>query len=241
MDPRAAAIEDRLAGVRRIVAVGGSKGGIGKSVVAAALSLAWADGGRRVGLFDLDFTSPTGHVILGAGTRFPSEEFGIDPHVVAGVAMMSVAFFSGEAPAPLRGGEATNALLELLAITRWGNLDVLVVDLPPGLGDTTLDVVRFLPGTGFMLLGTASIVVLESVRRALRLLGEVGVPIVGVVENMRRDGGDLVEGLARSAGVPFLGSVPYDAGLESALGNPGRLRRTGFFDAVRRLAGRLDG
>lgn len=239
MDPRTAAIDERLAGVGRILAVGGSKGGIGKSVLATGLALAGAGGGRRVGLLDLDFTSPSDHVILGAEERFPAEEFGIDPHVVEGVAMMSVAFFSGEAAAPLRGGEATNLLLELLAITRWGELDALVVDLPPGLGDTTLDVIRLVPRAEFLLVGTASRVVVESVRRALRLLTELRIPVVGVVENLWRDGLPSVEDLAAEFAVPFLGAVPFDPALEDALGSPGRLRATGFFSAVGDIARRL--
>ncbi|MCU0281171.1 MAG: P-loop NTPase [Acidimicrobiia bacterium] len=239
MDPRAAAIDDRLAGVRRIVAVTGSKGGIGKSVVSASLALAWADQGRRVGLFDLDFTSPSDHVILGAEEHFPTEEFGVDPISVAGIRLMSVAFFSGEAATPLRGGDVTNTLLELLAITRWGEVDLLVLDLPPGLGDIALDVVRLAPRTEFLLLGAASLVVVGSVRRALRLLVELRAPILGVAENLRREADDSVAGLAASFGVPFLGSMPYDPGLEEALGDPDRLRETALFAAVRRVAARV--
>lgn len=236
MDPRSAAVDERLSGVGRIVAVTGSKGGIGKSVISTSLALAWAEEGRRVGLFDLDFTSPSDHVILGAAERFPAEEFGVDPFLIEGVRTMSVAFFSGEAAAPLRGDDITSTLLELLAITRWGEVDLLVLDLPPGLGDIALDVVRLMPRTEFVLLGTASRVVVGSVRRALRLLTDLDAPILGVVENLRRDGDDSVEQLAGSFGVPFLGTVPYDPGLEEALGDPDRLRRTALFTAVRRVA-----
>ncbi|MDX2342228.1 MAG: P-loop NTPase, partial [Acidimicrobiia bacterium] len=144
IDPRSFAIDDRLAGVSRIVGVTGSKGGIGKSVVASTLALALADEGQRVGLFDLDFTSPSDHVVLGVERSFPNEEFGIDPHLVHGIHMMSVAFFAGDAAVPLRGEATTSALLELLAITRWGDIDVLILDMPPGLGDTSLDVIRLL-------------------------------------------------------------------------------------------------
>ncbi|MCB2222550.1 MAG: P-loop NTPase [Actinobacteria bacterium] len=241
MDPRAAAIDDRLAGVGRIVAVTGSKGGIGKSVISSSLALAWADEGMAVGLLDLDFTSPSDHVVLGGGGRFPTEEFGVDPVVLAGVRTMSVAYFSGDAAAPMRGGDVTNTLLELLAITRWGDLDALVLDLPPGLGDIALDVVRLVPRTEFLLLGTASRVVIGSVQRAVRLLVELRAPIVGMAENLRRDGGGEVEALAAGSGVPFLGAVPYDPALEDALGDPGRLRETDFFDAVRRIGREVAG
>jgi ATP-binding protein involved in chromosome partitioning len=241
MDPRGAAIDDRLAGVGRILAVTGSKGGIGKSVIATSLALAWADEGRRVGLLDLDFTSPSDHVILGAGGHFPAEGFGVDPVLIEGIHTMSVAFFSGEAAAPLRGNDVTNTLLELLAITRWGEMDILVLDLPPGLGDIALDVIRLVPRTEFLLLGAASRVVIGSVRRALRLLTELGAPIVGLVENLRRADDDSVADLARSFGVPCLGVVPYDPGLEDAIGDPLRLRETDLFEAVRRVARLVSG
>ena len=169
MDPRISAIEHRLAGVKRIIGVTGSKGGIGKSVVSTTLALALAGRELRVGLFDLDFTSPSDHVILGEERTFPDEEFGIDPHDVHGIGLMSVSFFTGGSATPLRGADTTDALLELLAITRWRDLDVLVLDLPPGLGDAALDVIRFIPRVEFLLLGTGSQVVIESVRRAVAL------------------------------------------------------------------------
>jgi len=237
MDPRVAVIGDRLKPVSRVIGVTGSKGGIGKSVVATGLALALGHSGRAVGLFDLDFTSPSDHVILGLEKGFPTEEFGIDPHRVAGIDLMSVAFFVGDSATPLRGADATNVLLELLAISRWGELDVLVLDLPPGLGDTTLDVLRFVPRVEFLLVGVASLLALGSVRRALGLLTELSAPVVGVVENMQRDDGTLVQALAAEYRVPFLGAVPFDAGLEAAFGNEERLVRTQVYGA---LAGMLE-
>ena len=232
IDPREVVVDERLSGVTRIVGVTGSKGGIGKSVVASTLALALADRGVNVGLFDLDFTSPSDHVVLGIDRSFPDEEFGIDPHRVHGIEMMSVAFFAGDAPIPLRGDAATSALLELLAITRWGELDVLVLDMPPGLGDTSLDVIRLMPRLEFLLVGNGSRVVIESVRRALALFAELDVPMVGLVENMRRDQSDAVTALAAEFAVPFLGSIPYDDSLEGALGDVDRLRSTEVYRTI---------
>jgi len=233
IDPRGAAVADRLAGVSRVVGVTGSKGGIGKSVVASLLALARADAGHAVGLFDLDFTSPTDHVVLGVDAGFPSETFGIDPYRAHGVALMSVAFLTGDAPTPLRGAEATSALLELFAITRWGELDVLVLDMPPGLADTTLDILRFVPQAEFLVVANPSQMVIGSVRRALTLLTELEVPILGVVENQPRFATDAVRDLAGSIGVPFLGSVPFDGELEPALGDVSHLRRTDAYVSIR--------
>jgi ATP-binding protein involved in chromosome partitioning len=222
-----------------VAAVAGSKGGIGKSVVATTTALALADRGRRVGLLDLDFTSPSAHVILGLEAGFPAEEHGIVPYEAAGVRVMSVAFLLGDSPAPLRGVDATNALLELLAITNWGELDVLVLDMPPGLGDTSLDVVRLIPRLEFLLVGTASRLVISSVERAATLLGELRVPVAGIVENMRRSGGDGVQALAGRHGLRFLGAIPFDPAFEEAVGDVGRLREGPVFAEADRVAARL--
>lgn len=234
IDPRLAVLDARLAGVRRIVAVTGGKGGIGKSMVACLCALAAADRGLRTGLFDLDLTSPTDHVILGAPTGFPSEEFGIDPLSHAGLRLMSLALFAGSTPAPLRGTALTAALLELLAITRWGDLDLLVLDMPPGIGDTALDAMRFLPRCEYLVVTTPSLVVRETVRRTLTLLRERGAAIRGLVENMQR-GPATARELAAEFEVPYLGGVPFDDGVELATGDAGMLRATVAAAAVRSL------
>jgi ATP-binding protein involved in chromosome partitioning len=235
LDPRAIVVADRLAGVSRVIGVTGSKGGIGKSVVAATWALSLADSGTRVGLFDLDFTSPSDHVVLGVDRHFPEEEFGIDPHRVHAIDIMSVAFFSGDAAVPLRGDAVTNALLELLAITRWGEIDVLVLDMPPGLGDTNLDVIHLLPGLEFLLVGNGSRVVIESVHRALQLFAELKVPMVGLLENMKRGDDHAVAGLAAEFHVPYLGAIPYDPELENALGDVEKLRSTALYGKLSTL------
>jgi ATP-binding protein involved in chromosome partitioning len=235
MDPRVVSIEKRLAPVGRTVAVTGGKGGIGKSLVSSTLAARLASRGAKVGLFDLDLTAPCDHLILGVERQFPTEEFGIDPRHHHGVAFMSIASFSGETPAPLRGDDFTNALVELLAITRWPELDLLLIDMPPGLSNATLDVMRWIPQAESLLVSTPSRVVVETVRRLLGLLTEQQCPILGVLENMRRNGEQdgPSRRLAEQAGVPFLGAAPYDPEVESALGDPRQLAKT-------RLAGALE-
>ena len=224
IDPRVVAIEDRLANVERVIAVTGSKGGIGKTVVASLLALTLADRGRSVGLFDLDFTSPTDHVVLGSVGGFPTETFGIDPVSVAGIDMMSIAFLSGRAATPLRGGDATNALLELLAVTNWGSQDLLLLDMP-----------RYVPRVEFLLVATASRLVVDSVRRAAALLTELDAPILGVVENLQRRAGGVVHDLADEFGLDSLGAVPFDESLEVALGDVRALRDTDAYAAVTQI------
>ncbi|MDJ0924441.1 MAG: P-loop NTPase [Acidimicrobiia bacterium] len=229
LDPRPVVVTDRLAGVGRVIGVTGSKGGIGKSVIAATLALALADRGNKVGLFDLDFTSPSDHVVLGVDRRFPTEEFGVEPHRVHGIELMSVAFFAGDAAVPLRGAETTSALLELLAITNWGDLDILLLDMPPGLGDTSLDVINLVPRLEFLLVGNGSRVVIESVHKALALLTELEVPMVGLLENMQWGDGSAVTTMAQEFAIPYLGSIPFDPGLEDALGSVHKLRKIAVY------------
>jgi ATP-binding protein involved in chromosome partitioning len=238
-DPRLACIDDRLGGIRRILAVTGGKGGIGKSLVSSSLAVALADAGARTGLLDLDLTGPSDHILLGIEGRFPEEEFGVEPPLHHGVRFMSIAHFAGETPAPMRGEDVTNALLELLAITRWGELDFLVIDMPPGLGDAKLDALRLLRRAEFLVVSTPSRIVRETVRRTLRFLGDLGANVLGVLENMQRARLPDVPALAAECGATYLGALPFDDKVEEATGDVERLRRTAFMAALREQAAEL--
>ena len=238
MDPRLAVIEERLERVGRIVAVTGGKGGIGKSVISSTLALTLGES-ARVGLLDLDLTSPCDHLILGVDGQFPEEKAGIVPPVIHGVHFMSVSYFSGSHPAPLRGQDFSSALIELLAITQWGELDVLVVDMPPGIADAALDAVRLLRRAEHLVVATGSRIVVETVLRTLKLLKQIDAPVIGLVENMQRSEGELVRALAQDNGVPYLGAVPFDPAVEEATGDPDRLTATEVARALRGLSQRL--
>lgn len=234
MDPRVTIIEQRLTGINKIIAVAGGKGGVGKSSVATALALVLSEVGCKVGLLDLDFYGPSTHVILGniEGVQ-PREEQGIVPPTVHGIEFISMVYYAGDNPSPLRGPDLTNALIELLAITRWGDLDFLIVDMPPGLGDTTLDAIRLLKRAQFLVVTTPSRVALETVKKLVTLLQNVNAPIIGVLENMHRPGDPAAE--AMLSGVTLLGKLPYDAQLEESLGSSERFLRTSFAQRLREL------
>lgn len=232
-DPRLLVIERRLSKVQRILAVTGGKGGIGKSMVASTLALILRETGHRVGLLDLDFTGPCDHTVLGIEGLFPEEHFGLVPPEAHGIRFMSITYFVGADPAPLRGADLSNALVELLSITQWGTLDVLVIDMPPGLGDATLDAVRLMDRAEFLVVATQSRVVIETVRRTLQFLTQVQADVLGVVENMGRGTTQVVEHLAAECRVPFLGVLPFDETLEEVVGDPRRLGRTPFAAALR--------
>jgi ATP-binding protein involved in chromosome partitioning len=228
MDPRPLIIDKRLEAVKRIVAVSGGKGGIGKSSVAAVLALILAREGRRVGLLDLDFAGPSAHVILGAKQVMPVEEKGLIPPLMEGISFMSLVLFSGNRPTPLRGTDVSNAIVELLAVTIWGSLDMLIIDMPPGIGDATLDVIRLIKRMEFLTVTTPSRVATEVMKKELAMLKELGVPLIGIIENMRIGKHSVLERQAISLDIPFLGCIDLDPGLEDAIGNPDKLVETTF-------------
>lgn len=231
-DPRPAVIERRLEKVRRIVAISSGKGGVGKSLIASTLAIIGSSYGHSVGLFDLDFTGPSAHVVLGADAMYPEEEFGIVPPVVSGIQFMSIVHYLGDSVAPFRGADITNAITELLAITRWGELDTLFVDMPPGIGDTTLDVIRLLPRAEFVAVTTPSRLAKPVARRAVTLLREQGVPVIGTIVNSDREATDISDISDRFGDVPVLGRLPYDAEVETAIGDIDALRQTRFAQAL---------
>jgi ATP-binding protein involved in chromosome partitioning len=232
MDPRIAIIENRLTAINRLIAIGSGKGGVGKSMIASTTALTLARQGYCVGLFDIDFTSPSTHVILNAEDLVPEEEKGLIPPYVHGLHYMSITYFSRNAPTPLRGVDASNALIELLAITRWSDLDYLIFDMPPGIGDLTLDVIRLIPHLAFILVTTPSRVSFETVRKLLQLLQEQRVPIIGVIENMKRGVSSYIQNNVQQLGHTYLGAIPFDNHLEAAIGNVPAIQTSSFMTAV---------
>jgi ATP-binding protein involved in chromosome partitioning len=228
-----------LGNVGRIVAVSSGKGGVGKSLVASTLALALTKQGYEVGLFDLDFTSPSTHVILGIEGVQPKEDKGIVPPVVNGLRYMSIVYYSGDYASPLRGADVSNALIELLSITRWGKLDFLVIDMPPGIGDATLDLIRLIKNVEFLVVTTSSQLAFETVRKLLKLLKELKVPVAGVVENMKMGDSENIQQQTRKLGLIFLGEIPYDTQVEEAIGNKNRLASTVLAKKVEEIASKI--
>ena len=235
MDPRLNVVEERLKGVKRLIAVSGGKGGVGKSSVACGLALILSKSGYKVALLDLDFWGPSAHVILGIDEIFPKEEKGIVPPQVYGIKFMSIIYYTADKPSPLRGVDVSNAIIELLAISRWGSLDFLVIDMPPGIGDATLDVIRLMKRVEFLVVTTQSRVALETVKKILRMLKELKIPTLGVVENMKIKDSPSVKDQLRAFEVPFLGKIDFDENLESSMGNANKLLKTRFAQDLRKI------
>ncbi|MDE3010474.1 MAG: iron-sulfur cluster carrier protein ApbC [Pseudomonadota bacterium] len=175
-----------LTGIRNIIAVASGKGGVGKSTTAVNLALALQDEGARVGLLDADIYGPSQPAMLGIDRR-PESRDGktMEPIVAHGLQTMSVGYLVDvETPMVWRGPMVTQALQQLLQDTRWQDLDFLVVDLPPGTGDIQLTLAQKVPVTGAVIVTTPQDIALLDARKGLKMFEKVGVPILGIIENM---------------------------------------------------------
>jgi ATP-binding protein involved in chromosome partitioning len=213
-----------IPGVKNIVAVASGKGGVGKSTTAVNLALALAAEGAQVGVLDADIYGPSQPTMLGITGR-PESTDGktIEPMEAYGVQAMSIGFLIDvDTPMVWRGPMVTQALEQLLKDTRWRDLDYLIVDMPPGTGDIQLTLSQKVPVTGAVIVTTPQDIALMDARKGLKMFEKVGVPIVGVVENMSIHvcsncghaehifGSGGAEKMCRDYNVPFLGSLPLD-------------------------------
>ena len=236
MDPRIEVIDKRLKNIKRVIAVAGGKGGIGKSSVSSTLALVLSKMGHKVGLFDLDFSGPSSHIILGIKDyEFPKEDKGIVPSEYYGIKFMSIISFSGEDPTPLRGIDITNAIIEFLAITQWGSLDYLIIDMPPGIGDTTLDIIRIIKKTEFLIVTTPSKVAFETVKKSLQLLLELKVQVIGIIENMKFTKSLFIQEQVKTFNIPFLGEIYFDNDFEDSIGDIEKLLKTNFAQNLKEI------
>lgn len=176
-----------LPGVKNVIAVASGKGGVGKSTTAANLALALAAEGARVGLLDADIYGPSQPNMMGLTGQHPESLDGktMLPLLAHGVQTMSIGYLiDAEQPMVWRGPMVTQALLQLIQETQWDNVDYLVVDMPPGTGDVQLTLSQKVPVTGAVIVTTPQDIALIDARKGLRMFEKVGVPILGVVENM---------------------------------------------------------
>ena len=247
-----------LPGVTNIVAVGSGKGGVGKTTIAVNLAIALVKLGFRVGLIDADVYGPNVPLMFGTTQQprvLPSNQ--IEPNLAHGVKVISVGFLSpGDKPMVMRGPMLHQIIRQFLQQVEWGELDFLVVDLPPGTGDVVISLVQTVPLTGAVVVSTPSDVALQDARKALEMFHQVNVPILGIVENMSHftcphchqeidifsKGG--AERTAKQFNVPFLGSIELDpdirqggdTGLPVALAGPESAKAAQFYAVARQVA-----
>lgn len=224
-----------LNGVGRIIAVGAGKGGVGKSTIALNLAVGLARRGKSVGLMDGDIYGPSMPTMLGLAPLEPVIHDGLlQPFAVHGVKCMTIGkLVDPEKPLIWRGPMAHGAFKQLTEQTRWGELDYLIVDLPPGTGDVSLTLAQALKVAGAVVVCTPQKVAQDDAVRAAKMFQQLGIEVLGVVENMSAfvadDGKSYelfgrggAEQMAQRLGVPFLGAIPITMGLRvnSDQGNP---------------------
>ena len=247
----------RIPGVNRILAVASGKGGVGKSTLSVNLAVALARLGKRVGLLDADIHGPSQPTMLGAHDR-PKSPDGkvILPLTAHGVTFMSIGLMLPADEAVIwRGPMLMGALQQMLTQVRWGDLDVLIVDLPPGTGDVQLSLCQKAEVSGAVVISTPQDVALMDARKALAMFRTLEAPVLGLVENMSSYicpacgheaaifGTNGVRDEATRLGLPFLGAIPIhlgireggDAGRPVAAGDPQAPEAAPFFALARRL------
>jgi ATP-binding protein involved in chromosome partitioning len=224
-----------IPGVSHIVAVASGKGGVGKSTCCVNLALGLAALGWRIGILDADVYGPSLPRLLGLKTKPQSEGRSILPLSAYGVKAMSIGFFVAEEDAMIwRGAMVVNAIQQLLRDVLWGELDCLLVDMPPGTGDAQLTLAQNVPLSGAVIVSTPQDLALIDARRGIAMFDKVAVPVLGIIENMSyflcphcgarsevfAHGGARAE--AQKFGVPFLGEVPLDIAIreQSDAGRP---------------------
>ncbi|HWK75812.1 MAG TPA: iron-sulfur cluster carrier protein ApbC [Povalibacter sp.] len=251
-----------IQGIRNIIAVASGKGGVGKSTTAANLALALAYDGAAVGLLDADIYGPSQPRMMGLGGQHPvspDQKTMLAPEAF-GVKVMSIGFLiDEEQPMVWRGPMVTQALVQLLETTRWGELDYLIVDMPPGTGDTQLTLSQRVPVSGAVIVTTPQDIALLDARKGLRMFQKVEVPVLGIVENMSThvcsscgheehifgEGGG--RRMAEQYGLELLGELPLDirireqmdGGTPTVVAEPDSPRGRAYVEFARRTAGRL--
>ncbi len=249
-----------LPGVANIVAIGSGKGGVGKTTLSVNLAVALAKLGYKVGLIDADIYGPNVPLMLGTSQQ-PRvlANNNIEPNVAHGVKVISVGFISpGDKPLVMRGPMLHQIIRQFLQQVAWGELDFLLVDLPPGTGDVVISLVQTVPLTGAVVVSTPSDVSLQDARKALEMFHQVNVEVLGIVENMSHftcphchqeidifsKGG--VERTAKQFNLPFLGSIELDPeirlggdkGLPIALLGEESAKAKDFYSVARQVAER---
>ncbi|MVW70251.1 iron-sulfur cluster carrier protein ApbC [Bordetella sp. 15P40C-2] len=247
-----------LSNVRNIIAVASGKGGVGKSTTAANLALALSADGAKVGLLDADIYGPSVPAMLGiTGRPVSHDNKTMEPLQGHGLQANSIGFLiDADAPAIWRGAMVTRAFEQMLRQTNWGDLDYLIVDMPPGTGDLALTLAQKVPVVGAVIVTTPQDLALLDARKGLRMFQKVDVPVLGVIENMAvhlcshcghaehifGEGGG--QRMAQEVNVPWLGSLPLaktireqaDAGRPTVIADPDSEAAHHYRDIARRLA-----
>ncbi len=254
--------ENLIPGVKYVIAVSSGKGGVGKSTVAVNLAVALSLTGAKVGLLDADIYGPNIPMMMGVGKPPEQKDGKIAPAESHGVKLISMGFFVPEETAVVwRGPMVHTAIQQLFRDVLWGELDYLLIDLPPGTGDAQLTLTQLVPLSGAVTVTTPQEVALHDVRKGMMMFQKVNVPLLGIIENMSyflcghcnhrteifsHGGGERA---AKKLGVPFLGNIPIDPAIREggdtgqpiAIADPGSPQAKAFHEIAVKLMEALGG
>jgi ATP-binding protein involved in chromosome partitioning len=261
MEGRSLSLDELLPGVKNIVAVASGKGGVGKTTVSVNLALALASTGAKVGLLDADIYGPSVPLMLGLKASPEVINNKIQPPEVEGVKVISMGFFyeQSQQAGIYRGPIVSGIVKQFLTDVSWGELDYLIIDLPPGTGDAPLTIAQTIPITGILIVTTPQDVAMNVAVKAVGMFNKLNVPIVGVVENMSylqcphcnqeiylfgKGGGKKI---SEDFSIPFIGEIPLhpairegsDIGKPAVLLSPDSMQAQAFTKAAKLIAGRI--
>jgi ATP-binding protein involved in chromosome partitioning len=261
MEGRAISVDELLPGVKNILAVASGKGGVGKTTVSVNLALALAKTGANVGLLDADIYGPSVPLMLGLRASPEVINNKIQPPVSEGVKVISMGFFyeQSQQAGIYRGPIVSGIVKQFLTDVNWGDLDYLIIDLPPGTGDAPLTIAQTIPITGILVVTTPQDVAMNVAVKAVGMFNKLNVPIVGVVENMSylecphckehihifgKGGGQRV---SEQFNVPFIGEIPLhpqimegsDTGKPVTISEPNSMQSLAFSKVAKMIAGRI--
>ncbi|MDQ3847388.1 MAG: Mrp/NBP35 family ATP-binding protein [Thermoproteota archaeon] len=261
MEGRSLSLDELLPGVKNIIAVASGKGGVGKTTVSVNLALALSSTGAKVGLLDADIYGPSVPLMLGLKASPEVINNKIQPPEVEGVKVISMGFFyeQSQQAGIYRGPIVSGIVKQFLTDVSWGELDYLIIDLPPGTGDAPLTIAQTIPITGILIVTTPQDVAMNVAVKAIGMFNKLNVPIVGVVENMSylqcphcnqeiylfgKGGGKKI---SEDFNIPFIGEIPLhpdiregsDIGKPAVLLSPNSMQAQAFTKAAKLIAGRI--
>src|ERR671913_554988 len=261
MEGRSLSMDELLPGVKNIIAVASGKGGVGKTTVSVSLALALANAGAKVGLLDADIYGPSVPLMLGLKASPEVVNNKIQPPEIEGVKVISMGFFyeQSQQAGIYRGPIVSGIVKQFLTDVSWGELDYLIIDLPPGTGDAPLTIAQTIPITGILIVTTPQDVAMNVAVKAIGMFNKLNVPIVGVIENMSyllcphcneqiylfgKGGGKKI---SEDFGIPYIGEVPLhpgiressDLGKPTVISEPESVQAHAFTKAAKLIAGRI--
>jgi ATP-binding protein involved in chromosome partitioning len=261
MEGRALSMDELLPGVKNIVAVASGKGGVGKTTVSVNLALALAKTGAKVGLLDSDIYGPSVPLMLGLKASPEVVNNKIQPPEIGGIKVISMGFFyeQSQQAGIYRGPIVSGIVKQFLTDVNWGELDYLIIDLPPGTGDAPLTIAQTIPITGILIVTTPQDVAMNVAIKAIGMFNKLNVPIIGVVENMSHlqcpHCSDQIYLFGQGGGkrisdefqIPFIGEIPLhpriregsDIGKPAVVSEPESMQAHAFTKAAKMVAGRI--